>query len=213
MSAVAAAPVRIQRTLPPEEAARADFYALLARLFFAGPDAPLLATLANADPLPADSDPALAKAWHELALASSVMDEDAAAFEYEGLFAGIGKAPVSIYAGFYIGALAIDHPRVRLQADLAAFGLARRASATEPEDHFAGLFDVMRVLVAGGAGRAPAPVADQKRFFAEYLEKGAADFFNAVKASDKANYYRKVAELGLAFTAIEKAAFDFAKEA
>ena len=42
--AIAAAPVRIQRTLAPEEAARADFYALLARLYAdAARNAPSLA--------------------------------------------------------------------------------------------------------------------------------------------------------------------------
>jgi TorA maturation chaperone TorD len=205
--AAVAAPVRLERRLPPEEAARGDFYALLARLLFAGPDMALLQSLANAEPLPAEADPALAKAWHELALASSVMDDDAAAAEYEELFVGTGKSPLSIYAGFYLGAAAIDHPRVRLQAELASFRLARPDTVTEPEDHFSGLFEVMRVLVAGGAGRAPAPVAEQKCFFESYLEKGATDFFDAVKASDRANYYRKVAALGLAFIAIESESF------
>ena len=35
--------------LAPEESARAAVYALLARLFYAGPDAGLLAAIANAD--------------------------------------------------------------------------------------------------------------------------------------------------------------------
>jgi len=204
---VATAPVAIHRPLPPEEAARGDFYALLARLLQSGADATLLAALANAAPIPADGDPDLARAWDELSRASSVMDADASGEEYDSLFAGVGKAPVSIYAGFYTGAMAIDHPRVRLQADFAALGLERRAS-TEPEDHFAILFDVMRVLVVGGAGRTPAPLDEQKRFFSAYLETGAPKFFNAVIACGRANYYRKVAAVGLAFVAIEVESFE-----
>lgn len=204
----AVAPIQVQRMLPPEEAARADFYALLARLLYSGPDSALLRSLATAEPLPAEGDAALAKAWEKLTLASAAMDEDAGAVEYDDLFVGVGKAPVSIYAAYYLGPTAVDHPRVRLQADLARLGLGRREGAGEPEDHFAALFDVMRVLVAGGAGRAPAPLAEQRHFHDAYLRDGAPKFFNAVTESGKANYYRTVAALGLAFAALEKESFE-----
>jgi TorA maturation chaperone TorD len=205
---VATARVELHRPLPPEEAARADFYALLGRLLYAPPDGSLLAALAAADPIPSSGDGALARAWEGLSLASSAMDADAAAEEYEGLFSAMGKAPVSIYVGHYIGAPAADHPRVRLQAEFAAFGLGRRPGHNEPEDHFAGLFEVMRVLVAGAPGRESAPLADQKRFFEGFLAQGARDFFTALARAERANYYRRVAELGLAFLAIETASFE-----
>ena len=205
MSAVAAARVEVHRALPPEEAARANFYALLARLFHSSADAGLLHALAEAEPI--EGDAALSKAWADLCRASSAMDPDAAGAEYDELFVGVGKAMVSVYAGFYTGAAAIDHPRVRLKADFAAFGLEHLA-AGEPEDHLATLFDVMRVLVAGGAGRASAPLADQKRFFDTYLEAAAPKFFNAVIACPKANYYRNAAALGQAFIAIESESFE-----
>lgn len=206
MSALAA-PVALHRVLPPEEAARGDFYALLARLCAAAPDEALLASLAAAQPLPDHGDQGLARAWRNLIDASSAMDADAALDEYEELFCGIGKAAVSIYSGFYAGAPSIDHPRVRLQADLAALGLARRGEVTEPEDHFAGLFEVMRVLAAGGAGREPASLAEQQRFFAAHLEPTAGRFFAAVGSAPKSNYYRNVAALGAAFVALESASF------
>ena len=198
-----AAPVKLHRALPPEEAARADFYALLARLFHGAPDADLLANLAAAGPV----DGVLSTAWQGLVDASSAMDADAAVEEYETLFVGIGKAEVSLYAGYYGGAPSIDHPRVRLQADLARIGLERRPDVTEPEDHYAGLFDVMRVLVAGRAGRAPAALSDQKQFFSAPIEPGAARFLAAAGASPKANYYRHVAAVGSAFIALESESF------
>ena len=206
MSAVAA-PVAMHRVVAPEEAARGDFYALLARFCAAAPDQALLASLAAAQPLPADGDQGLAHAWRDLIDASSAMDAEAALDEYEELFCGLGKAAVSIYSGFYSGAPSIDHPRVRLQADLAALGLARRAEVTEPEDHFAGLFEVMRVLAAGGAGRQPASLEEQQHFFEAHVVPGAGKFFAAVGSAPNANYYRNVAALGAAFVALESASF------
>jgi len=206
VSAVAA-PVAMRRALPPEEAARGDFYALIARLFRSAPDSALLATLAAAPLLPEDGNARLGAAWRDLVNASSVMDPEAAADEYHTLFEGMGKSEVSIYAGFYSGAPSIDHPRVRLQADLATLGLAHRQDVTEPEDHLAALFEVMRVLVAGGAGREPAPVPAQKAFFEAHLQRAAPRFLEAVGRSQKANYYRTVAAMAAAFVSLESDSF------
>lgn len=206
MSARAAvAPIALKRSVAPEEAARADFYALLARLLNAPPDGPLLAELAAAAAI--EGDPGLARAWQDLVHASSAMDADAAAEEYEKLFVGMGKSQVSVYAGFYAGAPSIDHPRVRIQSDLAALGLVRNPQVTEPEDHFGGLFEVMRVLAAGGAGREGAPLADQRRFFDAQVKPGAARFFEALGRARDSNYYRHVAALGAAFVALESESF------
>ena len=199
-------PVALQRRVPAEEAARADFYALLARLFHAPADGPLLASLASAPELGGDG--ALDRAWRELCLASRAMDADAARDEYEALFVGVGKAAVSIYAGYYAGAPAGDHPRVRLQRDMAALGLAPREDNAEPEDHFAALFDVMRVAVGGGAGRGPASLEEQRRFFEGHVAPAAGPFFSALQSAQDANYYRKVARLGAAFLELEQQGFE-----
>lgn len=197
----------LRRPLAPEEAARASFYALLARLLHAAPDNALLHRIAGSPALDADGDPRLARAWAELAAASSVMDADAAAEEHDALFATMGKPAVSRYAGFYAGATAVAHPRVRIRADLAALGLAPRPDATEPEDHLAGLFEAMRVLVEGGAGREPAGLADQRRFFEAHIAPAAPAFFAALGSAEASNYYRKVAALGAAFIALERQSF------
>ena len=72
------APVVFAPTLDPEDQARADFYALLARLYAAEPDAALLASIAAADELAVDEGnvegEALAEAWRTLIAASAVMD-------------------------------------------------------------------------------------------------------------------------------------------
>jgi TorA maturation chaperone TorD len=201
----AAVPVALQRMVPPEEAARADFYALLAGLFVGPPAPDLIAHLAAARPI--EGDASLARAWLGLTQASAAMDPDAAAIEHDDLFAGVGKARVSIFAGYYTGAPARDHPRIRIQAALAGLGLARDPRATEPEDHFAGLFEVMRVLVAGMPGRPAAPLAEQKHFFEDHVGPGAAKFFAALAASPQANYYRHAAAVGAAFMALESESF------
>lgn len=197
----------LHRPLSAEDAARANFYALLARLLAGGPDESLLTNLAGAQPLGAGADRALAAAWLSLSRASNEADADAVAEEHDNLFVGVGKAPVSVYAGFHAGAPAVDHPRVRIQADLAALGLAR-TTTSEPEDHFGILFDTMRVLVAGGAGRGPAPLAEQQRFFDRHVRPAAARFFAALAAAAGADYYRHVAALGAAFVALETESFE-----
>jgi len=199
--------VEEERPVAPEDAGRADFYALLAALFHHAPDGKLLRTLALASPLEG-GDGALADAWKGLVAASAVMDEEAVDEEYETLFVGMGKAKVSIYAGWYTGASAVDHPRVRIVEDLAALGLAQSSGVSEPEDHFAGLLDAMRVLVAGGAGRPPATIAEQKRFYEAHVKPGVGRFLAAVREAPESNYYRKVAAVGEAFVGIENESFN-----
>src|SRR5262249_51837136 len=87
----------------PEEQARAGYYALLARLYYAGPDAGLLATIAGAEDISADAEQSeLATAWNGLAAAAKAMDAEAARLEYEQLFVGTGKAEVTPYASYYL---------------------------------------------------------------------------------------------------------------
>jgi len=205
MNAVAT-PVTVHRPLAAEEAARADFYALLSRLFQGAPDAALLRLLAQAEPLPQGGDKRLAKAWQDLIDASSAMDGDAALDEYDALFGGVGKSPVSLYGGFYAGAMAVDHPRVRIRADLAGLGLTPHVD--EPEDFFPGLFDAMRVLIAGGAGRGPATLQEQRRFFVSHLAPAWPGLVRAAAEAAKANYYRTVAALAAAFLEIETESFE-----
>ena len=203
----AAARVQMHRPVAPEDQARSDFYALLARLFQAPPDAKLLGTIAIAGGISEGGDPQLTRAWRGLIDASSVMDAEAVEEEYQKLFQGIGASEVSIYSAFHTGASSVDHPRIRLRADLLELGLAKPDTITEPDDHFCVLFEAMRVLCGGGAGRANAPLAEQKQFFETHLEPGVGKFFRAVEAAASANFYRKVAAVGAAFITLEAESF------
>src|SRR6185295_8822460 len=101
------AEVADDRTLGPEDEARADFYALLSRLYATAPDAPLLAAIAAAPPLsPAEGAPeaaALASAWDALRAGSGAADPAAVGEEFQTLFIGVGKSEVSLYASHYLG--------------------------------------------------------------------------------------------------------------
>jgi TorA maturation chaperone TorD len=206
--AAAPTPVAVRRPLAPEESGRADFYALLARLFAEAPDAKFLQSLAIAPALEGEGvDPGLAAAWSALVAASAVFDPEAAAEEYETLFVGVGPSIVPIFLGFHAGASSADHPRVRIRRDLAALGLAPREANPQPEDHFALLFEAMRVMTGGTPVRDPAPVGDQKRFFETNLAPGVFRFLEAVAGVAEANYYRRVAAFGAAFMKIEQQSF------
>jgi len=191
-----------------EEQARADFYALLARLFYAGPDATLLGAVAGADALAAEGrNVALAEAWNALAAASSAMDAEAARLEYDTIFVGTGKAPVTPYASFYLVETGRERLLAGLRDDLDAMGFARAADTHEPEDHFAGLCDVMRLVITGGGDEDEA-LAEQRMFFDRYLRGCYPALCAAVEACDTADYYRAVARFARAFLDVEVESFE-----
>lgn len=203
MSATAT-PLAFQPPEIPEEQARAGYYALLARLYYAGPDAGLLATIAGAEDDAAESGQSeLAAAWRGLAAAAAAMDAEAARSEYDRLFVGTGKAEVTPYASFYLAETGREKILVRLRSELAGLGLARRQGSHEPEDHMAGLFDVMRHLISTGSEDA---ATQQKEFFERYIAGSYEAFCAAAAASENSNFYKHVARFAQAFLYVEREA-------
>jgi TorA maturation chaperone TorD len=211
--AAAATPGRLE----PEDQARADFYALLARLFSGPPDAGLLRAIASAPPLAPSESMAggdelaarLAAAWSALRSASASVDAEAASDEYQTLFVGVGRSEVSLYASHYVGPQS-GRPLAEIRAALAELGLARRPAESEFEDHLALILETMRMLVAGDAERPPAEISAQRRFFDRYLMPWAPACCTAIEDSSVANYYRRVAQFSRCFVEIEEAAFAIA---
>jgi len=192
-----------------EDGARAEFYALIARLFYAGPDAALLAAIAAAGSFAASGagdDLPLVTAWQALAAAAAAADAAAARDEYDQVFVGTGKAEITPYASHYLAEVMQERVLVRLREDLAQMGLARAAGRAEYEDHVSALFEVMRHLILAGSG--DAAVRKQKVFFLEYLLPWYADFSLAVMASPNTNYYKPVAAFTKAFLDVEKDSFE-----
>lgn len=200
-------PVQFVRTPPPEDAARADLYALLSRLFYAGPDAAMLSAIAAAQQLIATSDSELSKTWSALCTAAKSADADAAKIEYDQLFVGTGKAPVSIYASHYLTGSFKEQTLVNLRDELQRAGLQRRGAATEPEDHLAGLLDVMRHLVM--RGDSDQSVAAQTSFFESYLKPWYAKFAVEAIKMPTAAFYPAVVRFMQSFFDIEVESFDW----
>ena len=193
----------------PEDRARANFYALVARLFHAGPDAGLLAAIAGADEIAGEgTEVSLAQAWSALVSAAAVMDAEAAREEYDAIFVGTGKAEITPYASHYLVETMKENILVRLRDELAQMGLARAGGAAEMEDHFSGLCEVMRHLILVGSDNAA--VQKQKKFFLAYLDPWFGRFCDSLITSAYANFYRHVAGFAKAFLQMEREAFEIA---
>ena len=193
--------------LADEDQARADFYALFARLLLAPPDAALLAALAAADPIGAAGEFALEDAWLKLTQASSVVDAAAAADEFSGMFVSTGTPPLNPYGSFYITGHLNDAPLADLRHDLARLRLARAPGVGEFEDHLGTLCETLRVLIQGGPGMPARGLAVQKAFFETHVRPWYAACLADIAGSADANFYRIVAGVVDAFLSIEAQAF------
>jgi TorA maturation chaperone TorD len=199
--------VGLSHPITPEDKARADFYALLSRLYAAAPDAALLRAIAGADALPiaVDRGPALdlATSWRVLGTASAAMDAAAASEEYQDLFIGVGKSEVSLHASAYVPPTGRSELATVREA-LAVLGLGRKSGVNVYEDHLSAVCETMRVLIAGAEGVEPFELTDQRRFFETHVGSWVFACCTAIKACPIANYYRRVAEFTEFFMAIER---------
>ena len=202
--------VAMPHPVSAEDRVRADLYALVAALFAAAPGPEFLAALAAAPELPDDPDSPLAAPYNALLRASRAMDADAADQEYTELFIGVGKSEVNLHASHWMSGFMMDKPLAELRADLAGLGLARREASIMLEDHLSAVAETMRLLVAGGEGRPPSPLAVQRAFFDAWIASWAFDCCTAISGCPLANYYRGAAELTRAFLAIERDSFAMA---
>ena len=188
--------------LQPEDEARAAYYGLIARLFYAAPDEGVLAQMTHADAFEG-SDAPIALAWRELATAAKAAFPVMLENEHTELFVGTGKSEVTPYLTHYTIQFASDSPLVDVRQQLRRWGIARRESATEPEDHVSGLCEAMRFAIAVQHRTDE----EQKEFFDRFLYRGAIAFCDAVSASPKAVFYRSVARFARAFFELELEAF------
>lgn len=201
---------RIHPTHPiaPEDLARAGFYALLARLFHAAPDAALLHQLASAGDIEAEDDAsALPAAWNGLRAAAAEADPDALRQTFDEVFVGVGKPQVMLYGSYYLAGFMMEKPLALLRDDLARLGFARQAGVAEPEDHFAALADVMRLLITDTTLPAQERAQRQQAFFARHVEPWYPKLFAALAAAPGADFYRAAGEFGRTFLDLESEAF------
>jgi TorA maturation chaperone TorD len=198
----APAAVALAHPLAPEDRDRAEFYALLARLYADAPDVQLLRSIAGARAMKGDE--ALPTAWNRLVAASGAMDVDAATQEYTDLFVGVGACDVNLHASHWIAGAMLDRPLADLRAELASLGIGRRGDVVMLEDHLSALFETMRLLVAGHGERSPASIVTQRTFFERHIDPWAFLCCSAIRQSSIANYYACVAELTEQFMAVDR---------
>jgi len=213
--AAGSAAITLHHRLEPEDQARADFYALLARLYADAPDAALLRAIATAPSLgvvvhidgAGEPGGGLPAAWDQLRAASSAMDAGAAADEYNNLFVGVGRSDVNLHASHWLTGFMMEKPLADVRATLARLGLSRRDGVSLVEDHLASLLETMRILVAGHDDRRPASLAVQREIFERHISGWAFACCSAILDSLVANYYRKVAQFTIEFLALERDSF------
>ena len=205
MSEAAAGPA-----LQSEDMARAAFYGLIARLFYAPPDQQLLGQLLHMDAFEKGNagldarGAKLADAWHAIVDASRTAFPVVLENEHTDLFIGTGKAEVTPYLTHYTIKYATDNPLVELRQQLARWGIARRENTNEPEDHISGISEAMRFAIAVQHRS----LEEQKAFFERFLYRGGIAFCDAVSASGNANFYRLVASFAREFLEVEREAFE-----
>ena len=197
------------RVIPPEDQVRADYYALLAYLFGRAPDDRLLHAIVIApEPESEKEDAELTAAWRTLAAASSAVTHDAVEDEFDKLFGGVGRPEVMLFGSYYLAGFMHEKPLAQLREDLAQLGLGRGDGVTVTEDHLAALCEVMRFLILGDLDTRPASVEEQRAFFTAHMQPWVQKCCASILASDKANFYKRVAAFAHAFFAIEIEAFD-----
>lgn len=191
-----------------EDQARAEVYAMLANLFYQSPDVVLLDVLAQAGDINAIAPEAtFAQAWLDLQRASIAMDAEAmvesVAEEFQMLFIGHGSGGEAIpYASWHLTGFMMEEPLAHLRDDLNRLGFTRLAGVSEPEDHAAALFEVMRLLVLS------APLPAQKDFYCRHLAPWCGKLAAQLANAPSANYYRHVADLLRAFIEVEAQGFE-----
>lgn len=189
-----------------EDALRARFYGLLAHLL-AGPPGP--ETLENLTRLEGD-DTEMGRALIDLASAATAIAPEQAEAEFNALFIGLTEGELIPYGSYYLTGFLYEKPLADLRWDMDSLGIARSEGVSEPEDHIAGLCEVMHGLIVGAFG-APADIGTQRKFFDVHVNSWASRFFTDLETAEQAVLYRPIGTLGRTFMAIEREAFSMAE--
>jgi len=195
-----------ESALSEEDRARADLYAVLARLFYAAPDRDLLERLARHENLFGAEEVPLGRAWRALARAASDADPEALTLEYDSLFVGVGKAQVTPYCSHYLTATGRERIVVALRDELRELGLVRAGDSHEPEDHVAVLCEVMRHLVSLGSG--DHAIGGQKQFFMRYISGAYIQLTDEILGAAATQFYKDVARVMRVFFDVESQSFE-----
>ncbi len=177
---------------------RANTYNLLAGLLSAPPTDKVLSTLSQIggkSPDPANKP--LSAAWIAVAKSAHSATSKAIHDEYQTLFIGITRGEIIPYASWYVSGFLMEKPLANIRRDLNIMGIKRCKNTHEPEDHVAALFEVMTLLIQDNN---EAHIA----FFKNHIEPWINRLFHDIAYAQSADFYRSIAQLGIAFMTLEK---------
>jgi TorA maturation chaperone TorD len=191
-----------------EELQRAELYGLLARLWYAPPDAALREMFVNAVTEAPEPGSFLEAPWQDVVAAVRAASLEATEDEYSLLFLSAGKADIFLYASSHLSGALNEKPLVDLRTDLTAMGLTSDAASTETEDHVSFIFEVMRYLIAGD-DMAVCNLEQQRRLFRAHIQPWVGTLLcDAVEQHPKAQVYAALARFTRAYLEVEAQAFD-----
>ena len=190
-----------------EEGARAELYGVLALLWLAPPSDELLAQFRVAVTEAPEAGAFLQGPWETLVGALRGTTVAQAQDEFDALFGGVGKPDVLVYGSHYLAGFLNEKPLALLRQDMAQLGLQGDAQSGQTEDHIAGVFEVMRYLIAGD-DVAVCNLEQQRRFFRTHVQPWVEQLCNAVDAHPRAQLWRAVADMTRAFVQVETQGFD-----
>ncbi|MFD1912955.1 TorD/DmsD family molecular chaperone [Halodurantibacterium flavum] len=191
------AEMRVTQQPDVAEIARSQAYMLLSVLLAAPPDADLLARLRGLAPDGSRWGAHLADIARVAAMSPADVER-----EFNRLFIGLDRGELVPYASWYLTGFLQDRPLVALRDDMARLGIARSGGAAEPEDHAAGVLEIMAGLLAG---RFPAASpSDAAAFHARHIAPWLPRFLDDLQGAEAAVFYRPVAALGRLLMEIEK---------
>jgi TorA maturation chaperone TorD len=186
-----------------EDKLRAETYILLASLLAAPPSAEVVEIVKG---LSGDATP-FGKAIEALSAAARNMSGAELEEEYYRLFVGVEVGELVPYASYYLTGALYTWPLAQLRADMARLGIARARQTSEPEDHIAGVCEILAGLILGVFGEHALPLADQKHLFETHLRPWGPRFFEDLERTQSAPFYAPVGRLGSEFLKIERQAF------
>jgi len=185
-----------------EASLRSGTYSLLANLLASPPDQGMLDLVTGIDrSSPESAETMLGAAWQMLAAAGERASVSAVDDEYHALFIGLGRGELVPFGSWYVTGFLMEQPLARLRADLARLGFERQEGVREPEDHVAGLCDVMAILNTEGE---VAAYELQREFFERHMLPWMPRFFRDLQEAKSASFYRAVGQLGEQFLEVEK---------
>ncbi len=194
-----------QFDIAEEDRLRAQWYALLAQLLSAPPDA---ATLELARSLTGDSTD-LGQGVTALAAAAKGVTVAGLEEEYFNLFIGVGQGELLPFGSYYLTGFLQEKPLAALRGDMDELGIGRAEGVKEPEDHISSLCEMMAGMITGAFGE-PVGLDRQRAFFGKHIGCWAPRFFEDLQAAGSAAFYMPIGLIGSVFMAVESQAFEMA---